>query len=251
MDVYEKEHKMYPGGNPVNVAVYLRRLGEEASYTGVVGDDEYGRTMVHALESKGVDISHVRTEHGSTAITKVELRNGERIFGDYIEGVLENFKLSDADLDFLCSHDLVVSGIWGKIDRDLPKIKARGVPIVFDFSDQPKDPIVDQAIGSVDYAFFASDGGDTPSLREFMKQKQAKGPKCVIVTLGGDGSIAYDGKAFTTSGIVPCTVVDTMGAGDSYIAGFIQGTLQKKPLSECMHMGAANSSVTLGYQGAW
>ena len=45
MDVYDQTGEAYPGGNPVNVAVYTVRLGGTASYTGVVGDDAYGSLM--------------------------------------------------------------------------------------------------------------------------------------------------------------------------------------------------------------
>ena len=89
VDAYESLGQFYPGGNPVNVAVYLKRLGEDASYTGVVGDDKYGQVMKDALQEKNVDISHVRTIHGDTAVTKVEIVNGDRVFTDYIEGVMK------------------------------------------------------------------------------------------------------------------------------------------------------------------
>ena len=42
-----------------------------------------------------------------------------------------------------------------------------------------------------------------------------------------------------------------MGAGDSYIAGFLKGILEEKTVPECMRMGAENASITLGYFGAW
>ena len=42
-----------------------------------------------------------------------------------------------------------------------------------------------------------------------------------------------------------------MGAGDSFIAGFLKGILEEKPVEECMKRGATNSSVTLEYNGAW
>lgn len=251
MDVYDDLNQSYPGGNPVNVAVYSVRLGGEASYTGVVGSDKYGKIMIDALNSKGVDTSHMKTLPGSTAITHVELVDGERVFGDYDEGVLANFKLSEEDIDFLCSQDLVVTGLWGNIENDLYKIKAKGTPIAFDFATKLDDPVIEKAIHSVDYAFFATDDGDTESIRDYMKKIQAKGPKIVTFTLGDKGSVAYDGKSFTTFGIVACDVKDTMGAGDSYIAGFLRGILQGKELKECMHMGAANSSITLQYNGAW
>lgn len=251
MDVYENIGKAYPGGNPVNVAVYFVRLGGEASYTGVVGTDQYGSLMKEKIAEKGVDVSHIRFVEGNTAITHVELVDGERVFGEYEEGVLADFKLTEEELDFLCGHDMVVSGLWGNVHDDLAKIKARGVKVAFDAATRPDDPAAVTAIPSVDYLFFATDDGDTPQLRETMKRIQEKGPKLVITTLGDKGSIVFDGETYTTFGIIPCNVVDTMGAGDSYIAGFLKGILEGKAVEACMEMGAANSSVTLGYNGAW
>lgn len=251
VDVYEKEGKEYPGGNPVNVAVYLERMGIDASYTGVVGTDSYGKALIDALNRKGVDTSHVHVAEGSTAVTKVEVVNGNRVFGDYIEGVMEHFKLTDEDIDFLCTQDLVVSGIWGHTAQDLGKIRKHGIPIVFDYSDQPHDPIVDASISNVDYAFFGLDSDDTDEVRSFMREKQAMGPKVVIVTLGEHGSLAYDGKGFHKHGIIEVNIADTMGAGDSFIAGFVKGILESKDVVGCMDEGAKSSAVTLQYSGAW
>lgn len=251
MDVYESIHQAFPGGNPVNVAVYTRRLGGHSSYTGVVGNDQYGKIMIEALRSKGVDTSHVRTLEGNTAITKVRLVDGERVFGDYDEGVLVDFKLSDSDIDFLCTHDIVVTGLWGMVENDLHKIKARGTLIAFDFATKPEGEVLEAAIGQVDYAFFSTDEGDTSKLRNLMKQLKARGPKLVIATMSEQGSLVFDGTSFHHYGIVPCDVIDTMGAGDSYIAGFLKGLLKGEPIDRCMALGAENSSVTLEYVGAW
>ncbi|NMC85556.1 MAG: fructoselysine 6-kinase, partial [Anaerolineaceae bacterium] len=43
----------------------------------------------------------------------------------------------------------------------------------------------------------------------------------------------------------------TMGAGDSYMAGFLHGVLRHLPVTECMRLGAVSSSLTLQYYGAW
>ena len=151
----------------------------------------------------------------------------------------------------MCSHDLVVTGLWGNIHADLAEIHSRGVKTAFDAATRPDDEAARIAIPSVDYLFFAADDGDTPELRAQMKEIYDRGPKLVITTLGEKGSIVYDGKAYTTFGIIPCHVVDTMGAGDSYIAGFLKGILEEKSVEECMKAGASNSSVTLEYNGAW
>lgn len=251
IDAYDKTGEAFPGGNPVNVAVYTVRLGWEASYTGVVGDDEYGEIMKKAIQEKGVDISHVKTLPGHTAVTHVEIIDGDRVLGDYEEGVMADFSLNEEDIRFLGSHDMVVTGIWGMIEKNLEQLQKLGTKTVFDFADKYDSPVIDAAIPYVDYAFFAYDGENEVWLKEYMEKQQAKGPKIVIVTRGDKGSMAYDGKKFTEVGIVPCKVVDTMGAGDSFIAGFLCGILQDKELKECMRMGAENSSVTLGYSGAW
>ncbi len=251
IDVYMNLNETYVGGNPVNVAVYLVRLGEHASYTGVVGNDKYGTMVMDALRKKGVDISHVRVVPGNTAVTKVELINGERVFGDYTEGVLTDFKLTDDDIDFLCGHELVITGIWGNMENELYKMKDRGIPVAFDFSTEYENTLVDRAAPYVDYAFFAFDEADSPKVRDYLKKIYNKGPRLVIATLGEKGSIAYDGKDYRTFGIVKCDVKDTMGAGDSYIAGFLRGILLGKEVTECMKLGAENSSITLQYYGAW
>ena len=66
------------------------------------------------------------------------------------------------------------------------------------------------------------------------------------------GSMCYDGKDFHRFGIIPCEeVVDSMGAGDSYIAGFLKGMIEGKTIEEAMKLGAANATETLKYFGAW
>ncbi len=251
MDVYGALGKAYPGGNPVNVSVYFVRLGGESSYTGVVGTDEYGDEMINAIRNKGVDVTHIRKLEGNTAITQVDLVNGERVFGDYDEGVLKDLTLTKEDIEFLCSQDIVISGLWGNVHGYFKEIKEKGATIAFDAATRPEDDAAQEAIPFVDYFFFASDDGDTEDLRNKIKELYSKGPKLIIATLGEIGSIVFDGQKFHTYGIVKCNVVDTMGAGDSYIAGFLKGILEGKEISECMLDGAKCASETLEYNGAW
>ena len=75
--------------------------------------------------------------------------------------------------------------------------------------------------------------------------------RIAVMTRGDKGSLTFDGKRFVRQGIIPCHITDTMGAGDSFIAGFLTAWLERRPLEECMKKGAENSAVTLGYAGAW
>ena len=156
IDYYDSLNESYPGGNPVNVAVYIKRLGGESSYTGAVGTDSFGKIMISAIQNKGVDTSHVQVLDGKTAVTHVDIVDGDRVFGKYEEGVLADFKLRGQDISFIKKHDLAVTGIWGMIEDELPLI-SKEIPVAFDFANKFANPIVEKAIPYVTYAFFSFD----------------------------------------------------------------------------------------------
>lgn len=251
VDHYRQTGEDHFGGNPVNVAVYTRRLGGNASYVGAVGTDSRGAAMLEALRGRGVDVSHVHVEPGSTAVTYVEHINGDRVFGDYDEGVMTHFALTEEDVAFLGSHDLVVSGLWGHAEAYLSRIRQHGAVTAFDCSDRPEDPAAQTALPGTDIVFFSDDSSDDETLLRRLQALTAAGPRIVVATRGARGSMAYDGQRFYEQGIIPCQVVDTMGAGDSFIAGFLYSICAGKGIQEAMADGAANSSVTIAYSGAW
>lgn len=244
--------KSFPGGGPVNMAVYTVRIGGEASYIGPVGNDANGEIMKHGIKEKGVDVSHLHVLEGKTALSEVTLVDGEREFGDYFEGVLEHYTLSDEDTAFIQNHDVAVCDLWGKVEGYFEKIRKLGVKTAFDCATRPEDEACQTAIPHTDYLFFSSDDGDTESLRRYMMGLASRGPELVIAMLGEEGSLCYDGEDFTKFGIVPCEkAVDTMGAGDSYIAGFLYGLTNGCSLSESMKLGAQTAADTIAYFGAW
>ncbi len=244
--------KVYPGGGPVNMAVYTVRNGGEASYIGPVGSDEYGKIMLEAIKAKGVDISHMHVKPGKTALSEVELIDGERVFGDYDEGVLSDYVLSEEDMDFIKEHDMVVCDLWGKVEGQFRDLKQRGISTAFDCATRPEDKEAQTAMPYTDYLFFSSDDGDTLELRKQMKKYHDQGPKFVVAMLGTQGSLCFDGQKYHRFGVVECdNVVDSMGAGDSYIAGFLSGIVDGLSIEECMHKGAATATETLKYFGAW
>lgn len=245
--------KPFPGGGPVNMAVYTIRLGGSASYLGPVGSDDYGRIQLEAMKRKGVDCSHVPVLEGKTAVTTVELVDGERKFTAYDQGVLADFTLSDEELRFIAeNHDVVVSDQWGKIAEYFPKLQKMGIPTAYDCSTRVGSAAALSVMPHCDYLFFSSDDGDCRTLRELLRIIHSMGPKLVIAMLGEEGSLCFDGRDFHKCGIVPCeNLVDTLGAGDSYIAGFLFGITEGLSIEEAMYKGAANATETLKYFGAW
>lgn len=251
IDYYEKLGQAHPGGNSVNVAVYFRRNGGESAYVGAVGTDEFGKVLLNGLKDKNVDVSHVHVTEGTTAVTQVELVDGDRVLGDYDEGVMEDFHLLEEDYIFIENFDIVVSGFWGHVHQDFKYFHEKGLKTAFDFATKLDDPLVKEVIPFVDYAFFSYDGDDLEWIKNYIEALHRSDSQIIVVTRGDKGSIAYDGKTYYQYGIVPCKVVDTMGAGDSYIAGFLMASLKGLPIIDRMKAGAETSAETIGYNGAW
>jgi len=251
VDCYDETGERYPGGNAVNVSVYFQRLRTPSSYIGAVGNDENGKMIVDSLRDKNVDVSHVKVLEGDTAVTHVQRIDGERVFGEDDPGVTTRLTLTEEDIDFVAQHDLAVTGLWGYTEAFLPLIKSWGIPIAYDASNHPSYPQCQEGMKYADYVFFSDDMAEEELLREQMQDIASKGPRVVVAMRGSLGSLALADGRYESFGIVDCDVVDTMGAGDSFIAGFLLAHLEDANLTECMRRGAENAAVTIGYNGAW
>ena len=131
-------------------------------------------------------------------------------------------------------------------------MKEKGSVTAFDCATSPDSEESVKAIPYTDYLFYSVDTGDTKEVREQMERIQKQGPKLVICMMGEEGSLCYDGERYHRFGIVPCDhLVDSMGAGDSYIAGFLTGIVDGLSIEGAMEKGAANATETLKYFGAW
>ncbi|MDT3668141.1 fructoselysine 6-kinase [Cronobacter dublinensis] len=250
VDIYPQLGKAYSGGNAVNVAVYSTRYGMQPACVSWVGDDEYGQMLRRDLAQRGVDISHLPVKPGVTAQTQVELRNNDRILGDYTEGVMADFTVSEDDLRWLSGFDIIHSAIWGHADAAFPALKAAGKILSFDFADKWESPLWRTLPEHLDYVF-ASAHEETPWLRDRLQTVVECGAGVAIATLGEHGSLAWDGAQFWRMPPEPVEVVDTMGAGDAYIAGFLCAVATGLPLVDAMKQGTRCAAQTIGYHGAW
>ncbi|MBQ9092328.1 MAG: fructoselysine 6-kinase, partial [Anaerotignum sp.] len=247
-DIYENLNEWYPTGNGIDWGIHLQRMGVPVSVISVVGNDAYGEEMKRTLQGEGMDISHLRTEEGDTCITRMELRNGtDRVHLDSIDGVMETYAINKEEFDFVAKHDMFHTDLFGNVLSHLPAWKEAGVKILMDFSVFTKDPEYHckDIFPYVDYVFFSADGIKKEELQDWLKEIHAFGPELVVATLGEEGSLCYDGEQFYSYGIVETEVVNTVGAGDSYIAGFTYGILQGWDIPACMENGAKLSSQVI------
>ena len=254
VDHYVELGKRFPGGNALNVAVYASRLpGVEADYVGVVGTDSLGDFMVNQIQAQGLDTSLLRRKEGVTAVTTILVRDGERVFADYHEGVQMNAVLPRESLPDISRYDLVHFTVWGFGREHVEWMKeSHGVKLSCDFSSQLDDPRT-EIMSSLDYSFFSGgnlirDGVDPEHKIRGLKERTQG---LVVMTLGEHGSLVYDGEELYRSEAPPVEVVDTLGAGDSYIAGFLCARLRGETILKAILKGHEAAREICTHLGAW
>ncbi len=248
----KSEKRRYPTGNCVDTGVNLQKMGIPTAIISTTGNDEAGRWMRLTLKEEGLDLSHLKVGDGKTAITYMALDGNDRVHGDYVEGVLEDMVFDDEDIEFASSHDIVHTALWGKAESVLPKIKQRGCLISFDYADRLDHPLVESTLPFVDYGFYSYHEERDAFIEDFLKDKTDRGMKIAVATFGDKGSLAYDGQEFTQHGVCHVDhVVNTVGAGDSYIAGFLYGILNGEPVKKCMERGARISAEVIKVFEPW
>lgn len=225
VDKYQHISTMYPGGNCVNVAVYARRLGaRHSAYLGYFGNDAEGNHVISALEQEGVETLRCRQLAGPNGCSYNTIQDGDRIFLYSNEGGIRGqipYILDPFDLQYVRQFDVVHSGNYSFTESELPKLKAAGVSVSFDFSDDSDWAYYQAVAPSVRYAFCSMDGDDA-AVEEHLRRVLALGPELVCASRGAEGCVLFDGNAFFRQPAVPLEdVVDTMGAGDSLIAAFL------------------------------
>lgn len=245
IDVYvhmdgEVVGRSYPTGNCVDTGVNLQKLGIPTSLISTTGSDENGAWMRRVLTAEGLDVSHLKAGQGRTAVTYMDMNGTDRVHGEYIEGVLEDIVFDEEDIAFAAGHDLVHTALWGKAESALPRLRAAGCKVIsFDYADRLDHPLVESTLPYVDYGFFSYHKERDTWIESFLKDKVDRGMRIAVATLGERGSLAYDGDAFTAFGVFPAPcVVNTVGAGDSFIAGFLYGVLHGWPVEDCLAKGA-------------
>ncbi|MFK9093822.1 fructoselysine 6-kinase [Bacillus salipaludis] len=251
IDFYERLNKKYPTGNVVNTGVNMQLLGIETSIISTTGNDKNGEWMIQTLRNEGIDISHLKVGNGPTAVTYMDLDGLDRVHGHYEEGVLENIVFDNEDIRFAAGHDLVHTALWGKAEDALPKLKEKGVAISFDYADRLDHPLVEQTLPYVDYGFFSYKNSRDPYIEQYLKDKTDRGMKIAIATFGEKGSLAYDGEKYYVGSIYPAEVVNTVGAGDSFIAGFLFGVLNGNSIPYSLDKGAKVAAVVVSVFEPW
>lgn len=238
-------NRSYVTGNGVNVLFNLLDMRDdvESSIVSAVSDDLYGKMSLEAFAKRKIDCSHLKViPGGETPKVPLYLVDNERTYGEPVRGVMKDYEFSDEDIDFIGQHDVMHSDFTGRLIPRLEEIRRRGTKVFFDLSNHVHHPEMKTVLSNIDCGLISFED-DLEGGKEFLRYANSLGAKLMIATFGKHGSLAYDGSEFYRGDIVPVeNVVNTVGAGDSYFAGFISAWMDEKSIPECMRSGAERSA---------
>ncbi len=233
------------GGNAINVAVQLALSGEACSYFGAIGRDEAGRWTRDALIAHGVSVEHMQELEAPTAYTDIDVdAGGERIIAFEEFGTSALYHPTPQDISALRRMDHIHFGWFQGACALRERLAGCGVSFSQDVA------VNSDAVG-LDVGF-DSVGPSEILAQAALERLLGLGCRVAVVTCGAMGSMASDGGDVVTTGIraVP-TVVDTTGAGDTFIAGFLSAWKRAQPLAACLASGRDAAARTCGHIGGF
>jgi fructoselysine 6-kinase len=249
VDRYHDLGLMFPGGNALNVAVAGARAGAEAAYLGAVGTDRAGDVVLAGLRAEGVDSSRVRVVPGANAYADVTLVDGDRVFVGSEIGV-SRFAMSPDDLAWASTFDLVHTGDCSMLEGQVADL-ARVVPVSFDFSIQRDPAYVEPLLPHLAVACFSATDLTEAAAIDLLGSAVARGARLALATRGTFPTLLHDGRRTWRQEVVPTTVVDTLGAGDSFIGRFLVGVIAGEDPVITLEAAARAAAATCGQFGAF
>lgn len=233
------------GGNALNVAVQLAMLGLHVGYFGAVGTDANADLIREAALARGVDIDGLITMSGATALTTIRRdASGDRRFESEDFGVTASYQPDDTALQRIATARWVHVGMLPdsrEFGRSLAQLS--DVPLSQDCSVSPESHRL--------AVHFASAGEDELDAEKIIADALAGPHDLAVATLGSRGALAGRGSSRWRVPAAPVTVVDTTGAGDSFMAGFIASRVAGESIEQSLASGIQRGSFTCGYMGGW
>ena len=249
VDCYPDLGLMFPGGNALNVAVHARRLGADSAYVGAVGTDPAGDLVRQALTEEGVDTGLLRRVDGRTAHAVVRVVSGNRVFGSGDVGV-SRFSLAEQDWAAVPAADVVHTGDCSMLEADLEQLGAAATLLSFDFSERPWDYVAQHAPHADVAILSAASTSDDPT--ELVARVAALGPTVVAVTQGVAGATLWvDGHDVLHAPAGTGPVVDSLGAGDAFIARLLVGLARGEAPERLLPAATTYATETCGQHGAF
>ena len=250
--------KIFAGGKGINVSMVLKNLGMSNTSLGFTAGFT-GNEIKRLLAKKGVDTDFIEVEDGISRIN-VKLRSNEEseINGQGPAITEDNIKKLYEKLDCLKESDVLV--LAGSIPDVMPSsmymdimkhLEGRGINIVVDATRNlltnvlPYKPFLIKPNNHELGEIFGVEITDKDDVIKYAKKLQEQGARNVLVSMAGDGAVLVteDGQEFKANA-PKGKLKNSVGAGDSMVAGFIAGYLEDGSYGKAFQMGVCTGSAS-------
>jgi ribokinase len=262
--IHGKNFRVAPGGKGANQAYAVARLGTKAAMIGAVGQDQFGEAMLANLEKAGVDISGVvrRSDFASgTAMIVLDAKGENQI----VVANGANNTLTAADVSRQAKLFLKSKAAIAQLETSMEATEAalrlaREAGVLTVLNPAPFTPVTDQLLSLCDW-IIPNDGeasqlggvavSDAASAERVARSIRARsGCPNVLITLGPSG-VWLDAPPVKAH--VPgfkVQAVDTVGAGDTFIAAFVARLTEGANAVEAARFACAAAAIAVGRRGA-
>ena len=238
------------GSSSAILAHNLAALGCRVGFVGKVGDDSFGKLALDRLAESGADTSRVvRAQQTASGVSIILPHERERHILTY-PGTISQLRYEDLDVEYLAwARHFHMSSLFlhrellERIPELFQQMKDRGLGTSLDTNDDPDDRwdgVLSKTLPYVDLLF--------PNEREVQKiagvnhldeaiALLAQRVPTLVVKLGANGAVAVRGRERFVAPSVNVKVVDTVGAGDSFNAGFLHQYVKGASLKRCLEYG--------------
>ncbi|HEY3927064.1 MAG TPA: carbohydrate kinase family protein [Candidatus Koribacter sp.] len=254
------DFRMTLGSSSAILAHNLATLGTRVGFVTCVGPDAMGKIALEYLRDRGVDLSHVIASQTATGVTLILPHGKERHILTY-PGAMNELRYDGLDLAYLktarhfhLSSLYLHRGLVADVAQLFREMKAAGLTTSLDTNDDPEDrwERLDEILPHVDIflpnAQEACRIARTENVDEAI-EKLARRVPTLVVKLGAQGAMLRRGGETVRAAATSVDVVDTVGAGDTFDAGFLHKFLQGAQAEESLTFGnrcAAYSTTAAG-----
>lgn len=257
-ELLAKDFKLTLGGSSAILAHNLAALGSRVGLVGKVGRDEMGVVALDRLQQAGVDLSHcIQSVDGTSTGVTILLHHGSVRHILTYPGTMADLTTEELDVDYLAQakHFHVSSFFLQKgLQHGLPELcrnlREQGMTVSLDTNDDPDDqwgeafsamlPVIDVLLPNEDEARRMAHKDDLSEAVTWLAERVP----IVAVKCGARGAVVQQGKWRWEVPAATATPVDTIGAGDSFDAGFLSRFVQGEALEACAAKGNLAAAIS-------
>jgi len=261
------------GGAELNVAIGCARLGLKSGWISRLGNDDFGKYILKTTRGEGIDISEVKLVDGyptSVYFREVLSDGSSRSFYYREKSPTSTMNAKELNEEYFKNAKVLhITGVFPSINMNNREVileavklaKKNNLIISFDpnirlkmWSKEEAKTYIDKLLPYVDILLIGDEEIEIlleeTNIEKAIKTFHGYGIGKVIVKKGAKGAIGSDGEnIYDVEGIKPKALVDTVGAGDGFAAGFLTALLKGETLENTIRFANAVGSLVVGVEG--